>query len=325
MANDTCTPTSTDTQTTNEAILNSDKIEDKLHVIMVVSNPCNYHRRIQLAIAFIKRMRQTPHTILYIVEMTYGDQKHVLTNENDPHHLQLRTDVPLWHKENMVNLGVEKLLPPDWRAFAWIDADIEFDNCMWADQCLRILNGFKDVVQLFTVAMDLDANETVLRFFIGFGYSHALQKKYEAKGINYWHSGYAWAMNRKAYNQLGGLYERSILGSGDYNIAMSLINMGEYTISKEASESYINDIKEYATRAIKLKVGYVPGAIRHHYHGNKLNRQYIQRWQVLIKHKYDPKTHVLRNKDGILVPSCVFPKEMQADIMTYFMERKEDD
>jgi hypothetical protein len=37
--------------------------------------------------------------------------------------LQLRTDTPIWHKENMINLGVRRLLSDNYKAFAWIDAD----------------------------------------------------------------------------------------------------------------------------------------------------------------------------------------------------------
>lgn len=39
---------------------------------------------------------------------------------------------PLWHKDNMINLGVENLLPEDCKAFAWIDADLDFESHSWA-------------------------------------------------------------------------------------------------------------------------------------------------------------------------------------------------
>ena len=39
-----------------EAIINNNPIESKLHVIIVVSNPCLYARRYILAKEFIKRM-----------------------------------------------------------------------------------------------------------------------------------------------------------------------------------------------------------------------------------------------------------------------------
>lgn len=39
---------------------------------------------------------------LYIV---YNNQSFKITEKNNKNHLQLRTDTPLWHKENMINIG----------------------------------------------------------------------------------------------------------------------------------------------------------------------------------------------------------------------------
>jgi len=69
--------------------------------------------------------------------------KIILTTSN------LEWNQVLWHKENMINLGVQKLLPPTWKAFAWIDADIEFDSPSWAIDTLKVLNGSCDNAILF--------------------------------------------------------------------------------------------------------------------------------------------------------------------------------
>ena len=100
-----------DTNYTKEAILNNDAIEDKLHVIAVLSNPAQFARRYILAKEFIHRMEEDPNIILYVVELAYGKQKHYITNSKNKRHLQLRTNHILWHKENMINIGVKKLLP----------------------------------------------------------------------------------------------------------------------------------------------------------------------------------------------------------------------
>ncbi len=57
-----------------DAIKNNDPIEDKLHVIIVVSNPCLYAKRYLLANQFIKRIEEEEENVnLYIVELAYGD------------------------------------------------------------------------------------------------------------------------------------------------------------------------------------------------------------------------------------------------------------
>lgn len=110
---------------TKEFIRKHKPIEDKLHVIAVVSNPCNYNIRYKLARDYLSRMEKEENCISYLVELVYGDQEFVLTDPNNKRHLQLRANIPLWHKENMINLGIKYLLPEDWKAVAWVDADIE--------------------------------------------------------------------------------------------------------------------------------------------------------------------------------------------------------
>jgi hypothetical protein len=79
-----------------DAIKNNDLIEDKLHVIIVVSNPCLYAKRYLLANQFIKRIEEEEENVnLYIVELSYGDQKYYITNKNNKNHLQIRTETPL--------------------------------------------------------------------------------------------------------------------------------------------------------------------------------------------------------------------------------------
>ena len=111
------------------AIKNNDPIENKLNVIIVISNPCLYATRYILLKEFVKRIEEEEdHVNLFVVELAYANQKFLVTDKKNKRHLQLRTDIPIWHKENLVNLGVKYLLPKNWKAFAWIDADVEFES-----------------------------------------------------------------------------------------------------------------------------------------------------------------------------------------------------
>ena len=136
-----------------ESINNNEPIEEKLNVIIVISNPCQFARRYILARELIKRFDEEEENVeLYVVELAYNKQLFHVTEANNKKHLQLRTNTaPIWHKENMINLGVKYLLPKSWKAFAWIDADIEFESASWALDTLKVLNGYKDIVQLFSL------------------------------------------------------------------------------------------------------------------------------------------------------------------------------
>lgn len=307
-------------------------IEDKLHVIVVMSNPCMYKKRYKLLGEFVSRMEKTKHVELYIVELAYGDQVHQVTKENNPKHLQLRTKVPMWHKENMINLGVKYLLPSTYKAFAWIDADIEFDNNNWALDTLRILNGSKDIVQLFSHTIDMDQNKYAMDIFssAGYNYEKGLEEKEWRGIINFWSPGFAWAMTRKAFEHIGGLYDKGILGSGDMFMLSALLKKNiKEVISVDNSEQLRNDFnKSYSTFQSKistLKFGYTPGIILHHFHGNRKNRKYKDRWNILISNLYSPDTYITYNEKGILIPTEKWKKQLTDDIYNYFAERNEED
>ena len=308
-----------------QAIQNNEPVSDKLHVIAVLSNPCQFARRYILAREFIQRLLMEDNIILYVVELAYGTDNFYVTEKHNKRHLQLRGTTPLWHKENMINIGIKTLLPKTWKAVAWIDADVEFENPSWALDALKVLNGCRDVVQLFSHAVDMDKRQNAMSIFPSFGFQYSKKSAYGGTGINMWHPGFAWACTRKAYERMGGLYELSILGAGDHNMCFSYIANGEKSLNAETTDEYKQSIKEFEEKAKQLRLGYVPGVIRHHFHGSKKNRKYSERWQILVQNKYNPATHVAKNADGLLVPTATCPQEMLDAIKQYFLERNEDE
>jgi hypothetical protein len=302
-------------------------LEDKLHVIAVVSNPCMFARRYILMKEFMERIeRDEPDVVLYVVELLYPGQRPIVTTRKNPRHLQLRADHALWHKENMINLGVKKLLPADWKAMAWIDADLEFDSPTWATDTLRVLNGECDIVQLFSHCVDMDPTGRAMHIFQSAGFQYSKQVAL-GSGKDLWHPGYAWACTRGAFEVMGGLYDRAILGSGDNIMMMALIGHVDRAINRESTGAYQASVVAFQDRGAALRFGYVPGVIRHFYHGSKKNRRYADRWQILVRWGYDPDTMVKYDEEtGVLVPvPGVFPEGLLEDILGYFGERNEDE
>lgn len=150
-------------------------------MITVISNPAQFAHRYILAKEFIHRLEADPNVILYVVELAYSNQNYYITDSKNSRHLQLRTDSVLWHKENMINIGVKHLLSSNWKAFAWIDADVEFENPSWAKDTLKILNGHSYIVQLFSHAVDMDTDESAMQIFASFGYQYT--KKHNKNGL----------------------------------------------------------------------------------------------------------------------------------------------
>jgi hypothetical protein len=299
-------------------------IDTNLHCVIMISNPCLYKRRYALAKDFLKKIY--PNMIIYLVEIIYKNQVPGISDKNNPRHLQIYTNTaPIWHKENAINIGIKKLLPADWKAVAWIDADIEFENINWAGDTLKLLNNSQPVVcQLFSHALDLNMSEDPMTIFQGFGYQSYLKKKHGGSGLLFWHPGFAWACNRIAFEKMGGLYEHSILGSGDHNMALSLIGKGHMSVNINVSNSYKNHVIEYQKRTEGFILRYTPGVIRHFFHGTKANRKYVDRWKILATHKYDPLLHVTYDENELLVPTDACPQALLDQIMQYFSERNED-
>jgi hypothetical protein len=144
-------------------------------------------------------------------------------------------------------------------------------------------------------------------------------------GKDCWHTGFAWAMTRTAYERLGGLFDKGVVGGGDNIMALSLINKVILRQQPNYHKDYNKSMSDYQIKASNLRLGYVPGVIRHHYHGSKSNRKYVERKDILISNGYSPTTHVTYDDGGILIPSYQCPQQLLIDIMNYFVERKEDD
>jgi hypothetical protein len=171
----------------------------------------------------------------------------------------------------------------------------------------------------------MDKEKLTMKVFNSFGYQYAKKNRYLGQGENYWHPGYAYACTRKAYEKMRGLFEVAVLGSGDNIMALSFINKGLKAVNELSTDGYKQTISEFQSRCINLRIGYVPGVIRHYFHGSKKNRKYTERWEILLKHNFDPLEHIVFDKMGLMIPSPTCSQELLDDIMNYFKERNEDE
>lgn len=311
----------------NECLKSNDFIEDKLNVIAVLSNYCNYKRRLNLFKEFVERMKKYENINLYIVELIYPNQEYKVTEKNNPMHLQLKSNSLLFHKENMINLGVQKLLPKNWKAMAWIDADIEFLNLNWVSDTLKALNKF-DLVHLWNKCEFLDQKNEVSDEFYSYGSKYCSGdyfKNGNGKGYSYWHPGFAWACRREFYDLTNGLYDRGIIGSGDY--IMTQLYLKRIANGDKTLEGFESDIKKYGIplENYEVKIAYVNTTIKHFFHGQRANRKYVERNLILKENCYDPIVHLRYDDNGVLEYTEDVSEKFKNDIRNYFLERNEDE
>jgi hypothetical protein len=151
--------------------LNRKEYAAGLHVILVCYNPAAFKSRWANVRAQQERLDATVGVAaVYTVEIAYDNASFAVTSSNHPNHLQLRWPLgspPLWSKENLVNIAVRRLLPVNWLACAWIDAEVRFvTNPLWALDAFRALTAraqsseAADVLQLFRSAVLFGENGT---------------------------------------------------------------------------------------------------------------------------------------------------------------------
>lgn len=296
-----------------------------LWVVTVVSNPVRFKSRYELYKRFERHCVERGVNLI-TVELAFGSRPFELTDRNNHHHVQLRSSDEIWHKENMINLGIQRL-PHDWKYVAWIDADVEFMRDDWAEEIVHQLQHY-EIIQLFQHAVDLGPKGEVLKVHDGFMYSYVTGKPKPSKAKNYphWHPGYAWAARRETIDELGGLIDFAVLGSADHHMAWALVgNVLEYA-PKNITEGYKRRLLTWQERAnvhVNKNVGYMPGTIYHRWHGRKKDRKYVERWDILFKHGFDPDHDLMRDWQGLYHLSDK-GERMRVDLRGYFHSRNED-
>lgn len=314
--------------------------DNTLHVIGVIQNPVRYHSRYRLFRQWANEMVHTPNVKLHVVEAVFGDRHPECNPESATEYEKLQTigynyhqvttRSEIWLKENLINLGEENLLPNNWKYLAWVDCDVHFRNHNWARETIHQLQHYQ-IVQPWKDALDLSSDGGVMQHFTSFGYHVAKGIKHAPSVHNpyclpYSHTGYAWAVSRHFYENVGKLLDFAILGAGDAHIAWACVGGVQRTINQQMSDGYkhlANLWQEKARDACGGLVGYTPGRIEHHFHGNKTNRRYGTRWQILVKHKFDPMKDLKYDSQGVL--RLKGKPRLEHDIMRYNRARFEDD
>lgn len=330
---------------------------DELWVVTAVSNPVRYKTRYALYKKFKEHVTRELTLHLVTVEAAYGNRDFqltddglgdtVLTNVLDNGvktiDVRVRNASYVWLKENLWNIGARHL-PRECKYVLFADADIQFLNRHIATELVHALQEYR-VVQPFETAADLGPQGQIMDVHRSFGWCHAQgwdwrplpdgQGGYAARkpanvpkylGFgNAWHPGFAIAFRRSVLNRLP-LLEAGVLGAGDHHMCGALVGKAHLTLPKKIHENYKHQVLSWERRAKQIvngSFGFVPGSILHYFHGAKANRKYVSRWDILVRHAYDPIADVYHNAQGVL--------ELEDDnadlrdaIKGYFKQRQED-
>ena len=294
-----------------------------LWVVTAVFNPWRYKSRVDLYRKFEKYVADSGAKLVTF-ELAYGDRPFEVTEANDPLDVQLRTNHELWHKEKMLNLGIQRFAS-DWKYMAWVDADVIFARPDWVTETVQLLQHYP-VIQMFSQAVDQNPKFELLKTHTGIIYAFQEGIMTFKNHYDHYHPGFAWAARRDALDNLGGLFDQAVLGSADRHMALSFIECVERSYPKGISSGYCEQLdlwQERSKKYIKKNVGYMPGMLLHYWHGKKVDRRYSDRWKILVKHQFDPEFDLKPDTQGLYQFTDRCP-QLQYDIRKYFTARNED-
>jgi hypothetical protein len=286
----------------------------KLYVVTMLENPLRWRSRYWNYWMFEEHVRSSGG-ILYTVEVAFGGRKFEITDPHNPHHLQLRTSSEIWHKENALNLMIQRL-PADWKYVACIDADLKFTRPDWCQETLHLLQHY-DLIQMFSHLVDMGAKyEPVTQPALGMVHmrdEHPEVKQIYSKtetrpgspaedysGIGSWGCpGGAWAYRRTALDTMGGLIDWMVTGAADFWMAKALYGEIEDVLHKQYSAALVEFARAWQVGAMRLNrnLGHMPGTVNHYYHGPKTKRGYGARRPLLDV--YNPLADVKRDTQGL--------------------------
>ena len=332
----------------------------KFYVITPISNPRRFARRYELYHLFKEEMTNAGINLI-TVEQAFGERPFMVTSPTDKMNVQVRSFEELWHKECQITIGIKKAVELGAEYVAWIDADCRYAGITrdWVEETYQMLQHHH-FVQMWENMVDLDLNNnpvggpqpSFMANYVKYGNPNPEQfRKIEAAAASKgWASyydpaivkdgklevsrifgrpGLAWAATVEAMNLVGGMIDFSILGAGDWYQAHGLVGSMVVTAGEQYSAAYSAKLMAWQDRAnhfIKRDVGFVKGTVFHYYHGDKVNRQYNTRGQILKDGNYDPTTDITYDAQGLLQLVVMDDRQikMRDAIRAYFQARNED-
>lgn len=289
-------------------------------------NPTNSLSRYENYCAFRSNLI-TQNIPLLTVELAFNDEPYVLKDKEDAEILiQVRSSSVMWHKERLLNIGL-KHLPLECEKVCWMDCDIIFLNQKWVNQTETMLDKYL-LVFPYRHMQFRTAFAKPLKMVPSFGSCCMDDPKspdVRDASIGTW--GYACAMRVEMLRRLGGFYDCDIVGGGHRFMAYM---MGQTKPDPtEYSQKHYEHLSGYlkAREAFRMQpyhIGAINGDIVHLWHGSVKDRQYVERYQILINLKYDPVEVLDENPDGCYEFKPQYRKKYNAAIKNFFQNRRED-
>lgn len=282
----------------------------RLAILTTAFNPCGYRRPEENLCVFFHNLGEQTGGVHCFCHAIFDSDQPSIRHEHG-FEIQAGPKNFMWQKERLLNIAIAQL-QPEYDAVAWIDGDLLFQSPDWyATTCAMLEHT--PVLQLFETITYLDKNgEPESR---GYGAVAAGDRlRFKAPGG-------AIACRRELLEH--GLYDRNIMGGGD-QVFLGACRGSDITFWNRCNKAWGDSIRAWCERHGQHQVGFVPGDVRHLWHGSRKNRQLKSRHQVLSELDYDPENDVRVGSNGLLEWASDKPALHKA-VRSYFTTRSEDE
>lgn len=321
---------------------------DELAVVSCLFNPGGSRQRVKNYRKFLAGIKASGVRCL-VVEIAFGAAPFEITDHDDI--IQLRSDSVLWHKERLLNIGIKRLLAEGVRKIAWLDGDIAFEDPEWPFEVASRLEN-ANLCQVFDT-IDIQAHRhgatmaapSAVKYFLESGrlfeQSPRNLRNLLRGMLKGGQSGFGWAARAEVlekallfeYAVVGGADKLMLLASfadslGDERFAdltrskIACDACGHRNWSAALSESYMRWAHTWSD-AVGGSLDYARLYIHDMYHGQRSDRGYTTRHDILYRHDFDPGMDLIQDNDGCLEWSGT-KADLRREVEAYFLSRRED-
>jgi hypothetical protein len=228
----------------------------------------------------------------------------------------------MFHKENIWNL-LSTRIPSLYTKLLFIDADVIVQDPMnWTYKCSQALDTF-DIVQPLSVIKFQEAPQSTLNtsqpLLVA---SSQFRPTAFDKTMAYPSPGYGIAVKRKWLKNVGGFIDSAVVGAGDL-FTLGLLCAPDHVKNSQAyllSPFTHKECERYEKNCLKLKtkLGFISEEGFHLYHGQRNNRQYANRHELM---KELQEHHLMKNTLGLIEFTDA---RFNTLMLEYFKSRNED-
>lgn len=263
---------------------------------------------------------------VFLAELAFYGQPFQTPECDRTAHFRAGKEAIMFQKERLLNMA-EQIVPPQFTKIVVWDADILIPDFGWPGEVSRLLDSYP-IAQPFSRAILLGPSGREIGAKMSVGYA-ANNRFPDPVDVGIFHPGFALAMRREFFSEVGGLSGCPITGSGDTLAMLGALcpNPEDRAFFRLHSTEWGAPQLEWCRRLYQFsggRLGALPMDIHHLYHGSHANRQYLSRFDMT--REFNPSRDLTTNEDGITTWTAAAHAGHLPDFMReYFFARREDE